>query len=116
MGVGASDRDAEQPAGQHVGRRRAAADVGRAAGRQAAVDPLGPAQAELQHRLARGRQATRAALVAMSVWKLTMFSSAVSSSWAWMSGPVTRTSGSWGKTTVPSGMASTSHASCIRAR
>ncbi len=38
-----------------------------------------------------------------------MFSSAVSSSWAWSSGPVTRTSGSCGKTTVPSGMASTSH-------
>ena len=53
----------------------------------AAVDALRPPQAELQHRLALGGQQTRAALVAMSVWKLTMFSSAVSSSWPATSGP-----------------------------
>ena len=56
MGVRAADGDAEQPAGQHVGRRRAAAQVGRPAGRQGPVDSLGAAQAELQHRLAPRRQ------------------------------------------------------------
>ena len=50
----------------------------------------------------------RRALVAMSVWKFTMFNSAVSISWHCMMGPVTRTSGSWGNTIVPSGIASIS--------
>ena len=49
--------------------------------------------------------------MAISVWKLMRFSSAVSSSWHCSSGPRTRSSGSCGKTTVPSGMASTSHES-----
>ena len=56
----------------------------------------------------RAARQTRAALVAIRVWKLTMLSSAVSTSCAWRIGPRTRTSGSWGKTTVPSGTASTS--------
>ncbi len=51
---------------------------------------------------------TRAALVAMSVWKFTMFRSAVSMSWHCRMGPVTRTMGSWGNTMVPSGTASMS--------
>ena len=50
----------------------------------------------------------RAALVAIAVWKLIWFSSSVSSSWASIRGPVTRTSGSFSNTTVPSGIASTS--------
>jgi hypothetical protein len=53
---------------------------------------------------------TRAALVAISVWKLTRFSSGVSMIWACRIGPVTRTSGSCGNTAVPSGTASTSSA------
>ena len=51
---------------------------------------------------------TRAAFVAMSVWKFTQFKSAVSMSWQSAMGPVTRTMGSCGNTTVPSGTASTS--------
>ncbi len=54
MGVRAADGNLEQPAGQHVAGRRAAADVGRAAGRDAAVDALCSSQPELQHRLAGG--------------------------------------------------------------
>ena len=50
--VGAAHRNAEQLAGQHVGRGRAAADVRRAAGGQRAVDALCAAQAEFQHRVA----------------------------------------------------------------
>ena len=54
---------------------------------------------------------TRAALVATSVSKLTQLSRAVSRSWHCTMGPVTRTSGSWGNTTVPSATASMSHES-----
>ena len=49
---------------------------------------------------------TRAVLVATSVWNPTMLSSAVSSSWHSSAGPVTRTMGSRGKTSSPSGTAS----------
>ena len=52
MGVGSSDGNAEESAGEYVRRRRTAADVGRPARPQRAVDPLCPAQAELQHRFA----------------------------------------------------------------
>ena len=51
---------------------------------------------------------TRAALVAMSVWKLMMLSRAVSTNWACRMGPCTRSRGSWANTAVPSGMASMS--------
>ena len=51
---------------------------------------------------------TRAAFVAMSVSKFTQFRSAVSISWQSMMGPHTRTIGSCGNTTVPSGTASMS--------
>ena len=54
--VGAAHRNAEQLAGQHVGRGRTAADVGGAAGGQRAVDALRASQAELQHRVAARRQ------------------------------------------------------------
>ena len=57
--------------------------------------------------------ATRAALVAMRVWKFTPLSMQVSSSWHCMRGPVTRSSGSRGKTTVPSGTASMSTSSSM---
>ncbi len=50
----------------------------------------------------------RAALVAIIVWKLSWFRSTVSSSCASSSGAVTRTSGSFAKQAVPSGIASTS--------
>ena len=51
---------------------------------------------------------TRLALVAISVWWLMMFSSAVSTSCASKMGAVTRISGSPGNTMVPSGTAYTS--------
>ena len=51
---------------------------------------------------------TRAALVAMSVWKFTQLRSAASSSWHCIIGPLTRTRGSFGNTTCPSGTASIS--------
>ena len=51
---------------------------------------------------------TRAAFVAINVSKFTQFRSAVSMSWQSMMGPVTRTSGSCGNTTVPSSTASMS--------
>jgi hypothetical protein len=51
---------------------------------------------------------TRAALVATIVWKLTWFSSRVSSSCASIRGPTTCTSGSLAKQRVPSGIAITS--------
>ena len=51
---------------------------------------------------------TRAAFVAMRVWKFTQFRSAVSSIWQSMMEPTTRTSGSRGKTMVPSMTASMS--------
>ena len=54
MGVRSAHGNAVQAPGQHVGRRGAAAQVGGAAGGQAAVDPLGPSQPELQHRRAAG--------------------------------------------------------------
>ena len=56
VGVRAADGDAEDLAGQDVRGGVAAADVGRPAGREGAVDALGPPQAEFQHRLAAGRQ------------------------------------------------------------
>ena len=49
----------------------------------------------------------------MSVWKFTPFKMAGSSSWHCSSGPMTRTSGSRGKTTVPSGTISTSTVSSM---
>ena len=52
--------------------------------------------------------ATRAALVAIMVWKLTWLSSRVSTSWPSIRGAVTRSSGSLAKARVPSGIASTS--------
>ena len=51
---------------------------------------------------------TRAALVAIVVWKLIWLSSSVSSSCASTRGPVTRTNGSPANTTVPSGIAAIS--------
>ena len=108
MGVGAFDGDAEEPAGQHVGGGVAAADVCGPAGRQRAVDPWARRRPNSSTGSPRAAITTRAALVATSVWKLMMFSSADSSSCACSSGPLTRSSGSCGKTTVPSGMASTS--------
>ena len=57
VGVGAAHRDAEEPAGEHVRGGVAAADVGRAGGREPAVDALGAAQAELEDR--RRRRAAR---------------------------------------------------------
>jgi hypothetical protein len=47
-------------------------------------------------------------LEAIAVWKLTIDSSKVSTSCASSSGPVTRSTGSWAKKTVPSGIAQTS--------
>src|SRR5712671_4454786 len=64
----------------------------------------------------RAARTTRAALVAMRDWKLITLSSGVSMSCAWTMGPVTRTIGSSGNTTVPSGTASTSQVSRIEAR
>ena len=51
---------------------------------------------------------TRAALVATSDWKLIALSTADSTSWHCRMGPATRSIGSSGNTTVPSGTASTS--------
>ncbi len=79
--MGAANGDAKAHAGLDVGGRGHAPDVRGAAGREAAVEPLGAAQTELEHRVATGRLATiRAALVAISVWKLMTLSRAVSSS------------------------------------
>ena len=58
----------------------------------------------------------RAALVAIKVWKLSRLRKALSSIMQGMAGPVTRSSGSCGKTTVPSGTASTSTSSRSRER
>ena len=55
VGVGPAHGNPVELAGQHVGGGRAAADVGRPAGRHSAVDALGAAKPELQHRLAPGR-------------------------------------------------------------
>ncbi len=52
--VGALDGDAVELAGQHVRGGRAAADVRGARRRQPAVEALGAAQAELEHRLSPG--------------------------------------------------------------
>ena len=93
--VGAVHGDAEQLAGQDVGGRVASSDVGGPAGGQRAIDTLSASQPELQHRIAAGHRETRAAFVAISVWKLTMFSRAVSRIWHWRIGPRTRTSGCW---------------------
>ena len=59
---------------------------------------------------------TRAALLAIMVWKRTVDSSAVSTSWASASGAATRTSGSPAKTGTPSSMASTSPVKRTRGR
>ena len=59
----------------------------------------------------RAARHTLAAFVAIRVSKFTTLRSIVSRIWAWRMGPRTLTSGSWGKTTVPSGTASTSHRS-----
>ncbi len=48
-----------------------------------------------------------AALVATSVWKFIRLRRAVSTSWHWMSGPLTLRRGSFGNARFPSGMAST---------
>ena len=53
--MGAAHGNAEALARLHVRGRGAAADVGRAAGAERAVEALRPAQAELQHRLAGSR-------------------------------------------------------------
>ena len=108
--VRAAHRDAEQLAGEHVRRRRAAADVRRA--RLAESPPSMPCARRRPNSSTGVARAppgtTRAALVAISVWKLTMSSSAVSRSCACRIGPRTRSSGSCGNTSVPSGTASTS--------
>ena len=116
MGVRAQHGDAEQAAGEDVGRGAAAAQVGCPAGRQGPVDSLGAAEAEFQHRLAVCRQINAGRLGGHERLEVDDVQSAVSSSWAWTSGPVTRKSGSWGKTIVPSGMACTSHSRRISAR
>ena len=85
------------------------------AARLAQSDPPAP-WARLRPNSATGVCAakhTRAAFVAMSVWKFMQLSSAVSSSWHCMIGPVTRTMGSMGKTIVPSRTASISTESLI---
>ena len=64
----------------------------------------------------RAAWTTRDALVAIRVWKLTIVSSAVSTSCACAIGPRTRTIGSWANTTLPSGTASTVHANWKRSR
>ena len=58
----------------------------------------------------------RAAFVATRVWKLIMLSRADSTIWHWRIGPDTRTNGWNGKTTVPSGTASTSSENSSRLR
>ena len=109
MRMGAFDRDAKELAGQHIGGAGAAADVGCAAGGQAAIDPLRPAQAKFDHRFARAPPGKPAPPWSQSaIGSSGSSASAVSTICAWSIGPWTRSNGSWGKTTVPSGMASTS--------
>ena len=75
---------------------------GRGAGRSRSAAPRGRACRR------RSRSRCRAALVAIAVWKLSWLSSRVSSSCPSIRGAVTRRSGSFSNTTVPSGIASTS--------
>ena len=80
------------------------------AARLAQVPPAAPC-ARRKPNSATGAPAdwqTRAALEAMSVSKLTQLSSGVSMSWHSKMGPITRTSGSFGNTIVPSVTASMS--------
>ena len=86
--VGAAHRDAE--AACRRARSRSRAQPPTYAARLAAARRRCPARAAARTRAParRARRAqTRAALVAISVWKLTMLSSAVSRSWRCSSGP-----------------------------
>ena len=91
MRVRAPNRNAEELSGEHVRGRRAPADVRGA--RLAANPPSAPCARRSPNSITgspcAARQ-TRAALVAMSVWKLMMLSSAVSTSCACSDGPRTR--------------------------
>ncbi len=60
--VRARDRHAVDLAGEHVGTRGAAPDVGGAGAAQRAVGTVGPAQSELHHRVPRGGQANAGGL------------------------------------------------------
>ncbi len=137
MRVRSRNGDAIATPRKDVRGRSASRNVARARDRDAAIGALGPAQAELRNRTALRRLhhprglggdqrleaddveqsatgrpcaacTTRAVLVATSVWKPMMLSSAVSKSWQSSMGPVTRTIGSRANTNSPSGIASIS--------
>ena len=113
MGVGAADRDAEEPAGQHVARWRRSRR-----GRPPGWPPSAPSMPWARRSpnsstgSPRAASTTRAALVATSVWKLMRFSSArLQQLRLEQRAASPAASGSCGKTSVPSGTASTSQVS-----